>query len=77
MVYKNLTTKKEKHKHSQWEFCKLDNNALEQFQQDFNNQAVINATTLSDTINQFEDKMLKTLNKVAPLYKKTSKKKMV
>ena len=61
MVYINLNSKKEKHKHTQQEFHKLDNNALEQFQQQFNNQAAINATTLSEAINRLKDEMLRTL----------------
>ena len=74
MVHINLNSKKEKHKHTQQELHKLDNNALQQFQQEFNNQAIINATTLSEAINQLKDKMLRTLNKVAPLHKKTKPK---
>ena len=67
MVDISLNSKKEKHKH-------IDNSVLEQFQQEFNNKAVINATTLSEDINQLEDEMLRTLNKDAPLHKKTKPK---
>ena len=74
MLYKNLNSKKEKHKHIQQEFCKLDNNALEQFQPELNNQAIINATTVSEAINQLKDKMFRTLNKVALLHMKTKPK---
>ena len=70
----NLNSKKENHKHIQQEFCKLDNNMLEQFQQEFNNHIVINATTLSEAINHLIDEMLRTLNKVAPLLQKNKPK---
>ena len=47
---------------------------MEQFQLEFYNQVVINATTLSEAIIQLKNEMLGTLNEVTPLHKKTKPK---
>ena len=40
---------------------------MKEFQQSFNNQPILDVTNLEDAINQLNDQMLRTLNKVAPL----------
>ena len=50
------------------EYRKLTEAAMKEFQQSFNNnQPILDATNLEDAIDQLNDQMLRTLNKVAPL----------
>ena len=46
-----------------------------EFQKNFNNQPILDATNLEDAIHQLNDQMLRNLNKVAPLKRIRSLKK--
>ena len=57
------------------EYGNLTEAVMTEFQQSFNNQPILDATNLEDTINQLNDQMLRNLNKVAPMKKRRSMKK--
>ena len=49
------------------EYRKLTKTEMTTFQQNFNNQPILDATNLEDAIHQLNDQMLRNLNKVAPM----------
>ena len=49
------------------EYRKLTKTAMTEFQKNFNNQPILDATNLEDTIHQLNDQNLRNLNKVAPM----------
>ena len=49
------------------EHRKLTTAAITEFQKNFNNQPILDATNLKDAIHQLNDQMLRNLNQVAPL----------
>ena len=57
------------------EYRKLTTAAITEFQKNFNNQPILDATNLEDAIHQLNDQMLRNLNKVAPLKRRRSLKK--
>ena len=57
------------------EYRKLTTTAITEFQKNFNNQPILDATNLEDAIHQLNDQMLRNLNKVAPLKRRKSLKK--
>ena len=57
------------------EYRKLTTTAITEFQKNFNNQPILDATNLEDAIHQLNDQMLRNLNKVAPLKRRRSLKK--
>ena len=57
------------------EYRKLTTAAITEFQKNFNNQPILDATNLEDAIHQLNDQMLRNLNQVAPLKRRRSLKK--
>ena len=56
------------------EYRNLTKAAMKEFQQSYNNQPILDATNLKDAINQLNDQMLRNLNKVALMKKRSMKK---
>ena len=67
MVVIETNNKKPTEKPQYKEYRKLTEAVIKEFQQNFNNQPILDATNLEDAINQLNDQMLRTLNKVTPL----------
>ena len=67
MVIIETNNKKLTEKPQYKEYRKLTEAVIKEFQQSFNNQPIVDATNLEDAIDQLNDQMLRTLNKVTPL----------
>ena len=76
LVIIETNTKRLTEKPQYKDYRKLTEATMTEFQQSFNNQPILDATNLEDAINQLNNQMLRNLNKVAPMKRRRSLRKV-